>query len=79
MWGEGKQPGYGDVAEGLEKGEVPLTLHLMREKEGIEYYTFLGEDGVDTLRCYIKLRRKGSRYLSPENITHITHDSPLFI
>jgi len=67
---------YGDVAEGLEKGEVPLTLHLVREKEGIEYYTFLGEDAVDTLRCYIKLRRKGSRYLSPENITH---DSPLFI
>ena len=52
---------YGDVAEGLDKGEIPLTLHLMREKEGIEYYTFLGEDAVDTLRCYIKLRRKGSR------------------
>ncbi|RZN36878.1 MAG: hypothetical protein EFT35_07480 [Methanophagales archaeon ANME-1-THS] len=67
---------YGDVAEGLEKGEVPLTLHLMREKEGIEYYTFLGEDAVDTLRCYIKLRRKGSRYLSPEVIKN---DSPLFI
>ncbi len=67
---------YGDVAEGLEKGEVPLTLHLMREKEGIEYYTFLGEDAVDTLRCYIKLRRKGSRYLSPEDIKN---DSPLFI
>jgi len=61
LWGEGKQPGYDDVAEGLEKG---------REKEGIEYYTFLGEDAVDTLRCYIKLRGKGSRYLSPENITH---------
>ena len=27
---------YGDVAEGLDKGEIPLTLHLMREKEGIE-------------------------------------------
>jgi len=67
---------YGDVAEGLEKGEVPLTLHLMREKEGIEYYTFLGEDAVDTLRCYIKLRKKGSRYLSPEDIKN---DSPLFI
>lgn len=67
---------YGDVAEGLDKGEIPLTLHLMREKEGIEYYTFLGEDAVDTLRCYIKLRRKGSRYLSPEDIKK---DSPLFI
>lgn len=67
---------YGDVAEGLDKGEIPLTLHLMREKEGIEYYTFLGEDAVDTLRCYIKLRRKGSRYLSPEDIKN---DSPLFI
>jgi integrase/recombinase XerD len=67
---------YGDVAEGLEKGEIPLTLHLIREKEGIEYYTFLGEDAVDTLRCYTKLRRKGSRYLSPEEIKN---DSPLFI
>jgi integrase len=67
---------YGDVAEGLEKGEVPLTLHLMREKEGIEYYTFLGEDAVDSLSCYIKLRKKGSRYLDPEDIKK---DSPLFI
>lgn len=67
---------YGDVAKGLEKGEIPLTLHLIREKEGIEYYTFLGEDAVDTLKCYIKLRRKGSRYLSPEDIKN---DSPLFI
>lgn len=67
---------YGDVAEGLDKGEIPLTLHLIREKEGIEYYTFLGEDAVDILRCYIKLRRKGSRYLSPEDIKN---DSPLFI
>ncbi len=67
---------YGDVAVGLEKGEIPLTLHLMREKEGIEYYTFLGEDAVDTLKCYVKLRRKGSRYLDPEDIKN---DSPLFI
>jgi integrase len=67
---------YGDVAEGLDKGEIPLTLHLIREKEGIEYYTFLGEDAVNILRCYIKLRRKGSRYLSPEDIKN---DSPLFI
>lgn len=67
---------YGDVADGLEKGEIPLTLHLMREKEGIEYYTFLGEDAADTLGCYIKLRKKGSRYLSPEDIKS---DSPLFI
>ncbi len=67
---------YGDVAEGLDKGEIPITLHLIREKEGIEYYTFLGEDAVDTLKCYIKLRGKGSRYLSPEDIKN---DSPLFI
>ena len=67
---------YGDVAVGLEKGEVPLTLHLMREKEGIEYYTFLGEDAVDTLRCYLNLRERGSRYLDPEDLKN---DSPLFI
>ena len=67
---------YGDVADDLEKSKIPLTLHLLREKEGIEYYTFLGEDAADTLRCYLKLRRKGSRYLDPEDITS---DSPLFI
>jgi integrase len=67
---------YGDVAEGLKKREVPLTLHLMREKEGIEYYTFLGEDAVDILSCYIKLRKRGSRYLDPEDLKN---DSPLFI
>lgn len=44
---------YGDVAEGLDKDEHPLKLELYRPKTGVEYYTFLGKDGIQALRAYL--------------------------
>ena len=62
---------YGDVARGLEKRESPLPIRVVRKKEGIEYTTFLGKDGIDALNAYLHKRR--------ERRGTIKHTDPLFI
>jgi len=44
---------YGDVAEGLKRGDHPLKLELHRPKTGTEYYTFLGRDACEALKAYL--------------------------
>jgi len=62
---------YGQVADGLAKGEHPLKLELHRGKSGVDYYTFLGKDAIDALKAYLNdLRAKGIQ-LQPND--------PLFI
>jgi len=59
---------YGDVARELEEGKIPLCLHIIREKEKVEYYTFLGKDAVDALKLYIherEMRGEKLTYMSP--------------
>jgi len=54
---------YGDVASGLQSGELPLTLDLYREKTGIEFQTFIGKSAVEAIRTYIKDREaRGYRF-----------------
>jgi integrase len=47
-----------------------------RTKTGDIYKTFLGEESIQALKDYIKLRQKGTRKTKPETITK---DSPLFV
>jgi len=62
---------YGDVAEGLAKGEHPLKLSLYRPKTGTEYYTFLGKDACGALRAYLNdLKAKGIQ---------LSYSDPLFL
>ena len=62
---------YGDVAEGLAKGEHPLRFNLYRPKTGTEYYTFLGKDACEALKAYLNdLKTKGIQ---------LSHCDPLFI
>lgn len=51
---------YGDVSEGMAKGEHPLKLDLQRPKTGVDYHTFLGKDSVEALKAYLNdLRMRG--------------------
>ncbi|RLG99208.1 integrase, partial [Candidatus Bathyarchaeota archaeon] len=62
---------YGDVAEGLKRGDHPLKLNLYRQKSGTEYYTFLGRDACEALNAYLNdLKAKGIR---------LTYNDPLFL
>ncbi|MGO9644475.1 MAG: tyrosine-type recombinase/integrase [Candidatus Bathyarchaeia archaeon] len=54
---------YGHVKEDLEKGIVPIHLHIRRQitkGKYHEYDTFLGEEAVEYLRLYLDARQKGS-------------------
>jgi len=65
---------YGDVADGLERGEKFISLKLVTQKSKIVAKTFIGEETVELLKKYIERRRKGTRRVPPEKVTR---DSPL--
>jgi integrase/recombinase XerD len=48
---------YGDVKEGLERGEEPLMVHVKRPKVGLNYRTFLGHDSIEAIKTYLNERR----------------------
>jgi site-specific recombinase XerD len=62
---------YEDVAEGLTNNEHPLKLDLYRPKTGVEFYTFLGRDGVQALKAYLAdMKARGVQF---------KHDTSLFL
>jgi len=42
-------PIYGSIKDQLKKGQVPIHLKIIREKTGVKYDTFLGEDSFELL------------------------------
>jgi integrase len=61
---------YGDVREEFEAGKEFMHLRVVRQKEAIEYDTFLGKNAVQQLKAYLKLREQRREKL--------TKGSPLF-
>ncbi len=78
---------YKHVREDLEKGVIPVHIHVSAEetkgKYG-DYDTFLGQEAVDALRLHLEQRRRGtllqyrhgkpSEYMPPEEVND---ESPL--
>ena len=68
---------YGHVREGLEKGEVPLRIHIssMEAKGRVRSFdTFIGQESVELLKAYFEARRTGTRYIEGEVLVD---ESPL--
>lgn len=42
-------PIYGSISDQLKKGQVPIHLHIVREKTKFKYDTFIGEDSFELL------------------------------
>ncbi|MDH5447605.1 MAG: site-specific integrase [Candidatus Bathyarchaeota archaeon] len=61
---------YGDIKEELENGKEFIHLRVIRQKEALEYDTFLGKNAVEQLKAYLELRKQRGEEL--------TKDSPLF-
>jgi integrase len=61
---------YGDVRNGLQNNEKPLYLHIIRQKENVEYETFLGTDAIEAIKSYLAQRVRDEEILDD--------DSPLF-
>jgi integrase/recombinase XerD len=63
---------YGDIARQLKEEKAPLMIHVNRDKESVEFHTFLGRDAIEALKLYIQEReRKYGEKLQ--------HDTPLFV
>jgi len=56
--------------EGYYKGEQWIRIYTLREKEHVEYETFLGPNAVEVLRAYETLRKNKGE--------NLTADSPIF-
>lgn len=71
---------YRHVKEDLERGVIPVHVHVEAEITKGKYHdydTFLGQEAVEYLRAYLELRRQGTPrgYTPPEEIGD---ESPLF-
>ncbi len=62
---------YGDVKDELEAGKIPMMIHVVRGKEEVEYFTFVGRDAVEALKAYLNDRKSKGEELK--------YDTPLFI
>jgi len=55
---------YEDIAEGL-KVDLPMKVELFRGKTGIDYYSFLGRDAVESIKAYLNdARSRGIQFKS---------------
>jgi hypothetical protein len=62
---------YGDVARELSEERSPMMISVVRAKEEVEYFTFVGREAVDALKAHLNERRsKGEE---------IRLDTPLFV
>lgn len=61
---------YGDVQRELEGDTSPVMIEVVREKEGVEYFTFIGSDAIEALKAYLDERRAKGEVLRL--------DTPLF-
>jgi integrase len=66
---------YGDIRKDLEAGKVPVKLSIIRMKTKVQYETFIGPDGVQSLKDYLDARKIGTDKIPSEELTD---DSPLF-
>jgi hypothetical protein len=68
---------YRHVKRDLEKGTIPIHVHVEAEITKGKYHdydTFLGQEAADYLRLYLQARRQGTDKIPPETITD---NSPL--
>lgn len=63
---------YGDVARELEANKCPMLIHVVREKEQVDYYTCIGEDAITSLRAYLNERRRVQKW-------ELKMNEPLFV
>jgi integrase/recombinase XerD len=61
---------YGDVKRELEANIEPLCINVVRGKEEMEYFTFIGADSIGLLKAYLNERKQSGEELRM--------DSPLF-
>jgi len=70
---------YKHVMEDLEANRIPCMIRVdadITKGKYAPYITFMNEEAVYYLKLYFDERRRGSKYIPPENITP---ETPLFV
>jgi len=49
---------HSDVSSSIEANEEPLHLHLIRQKEQVEYDCFIGGDAIEAIKEYLAQRKR---------------------
>jgi hypothetical protein len=65
----------GDL-KGLDKNEQWIHLRIVREKEHVEYETFLGPNAVTALKAYLKFRERRGEKIDKETPIFSTEAKP---
>jgi len=52
---------YGDVARELAANKTPMTINVVREKEEVSYYTYIGHDAIEMLKAYLRERQRNKK------------------
>ena len=66
---------YGDIASQFERGNKTIQINIITQKTKLLAKTFMGEESIQALKEYFEARKKGSKNITPENLTK---NSPLF-
>lgn len=65
---------YGDISEGLERGDSFISIQKVTKKNKTIAKTFIGSEAIEAIKEYLE-RRRGTEKLPAETITE---KSPLF-
>jgi integrase/recombinase XerD len=62
---------YGDIKAEYEAGKEVIHLKVVRQKESIEYDTFIGKNAIESIKAYLEFRQR------PRTITRIEKDEKI--
>lgn len=69
---------YGDIQQEFESGKDFIRVHLTRQKEQVEYDTFLGPNAVQALKIYLQERKSKDETINPDSpLLANIHGKPL--
>lgn len=62
--------------EGFDKGEEWIHINVVREKEHVQYETFLGPNAVNDLKAYLAWREQRGEKITPQSRIFVSEHTP---
>jgi len=62
--------------KGFDKGEDWIQIDTVREKEHVNYTTFLGPNAVNDLRAYVIYRQQRGEQITPQSFIFVSEHKP---
>jgi integrase len=65
--------------KGFGKGEEWIQIDTVREKEHVNYTTFLGPNGAADLRAYVTYRQQRGEQITPDSFVFVSEHKPYLV